>query len=303
MAADSSETEPLINPNPELQSYYASLESRIGYRLVLGETRHYGYYEKGTWNPFPIGRALRRMEGKLLEVLSLPPGSRMLDAGCGVAHVSLYMARHGMYISFIDIVARAIEKARRNIRRSSWSPGQGQVTAQRMDYHHLESIPDTSYDGVYTMETFVHATDPEAVLAGFYRVLRPGGRIALFEYDHVLNDVSTPGDLAESMRQINTYAAMPTNMRSTPGLYKRMLEDAGFHDVVVRDFSENIRPMLMLFWILAWIPFFFVRLFRLEKYFINTVAGYQGYRGLQFWRYLAVTATKPGPPIEVSKTK
>lgn len=38
------ETKPLINENPELQSYYQSLESRIGYRLVLGGTRHFGYW-------------------------------------------------------------------------------------------------------------------------------------------------------------------------------------------------------------------------------------------------------------------
>lgn len=37
--------EPLINHNPSLQSYYTSLESRIGYRLFLGGTRHFGYYQ------------------------------------------------------------------------------------------------------------------------------------------------------------------------------------------------------------------------------------------------------------------
>lgn len=37
---------PLINSNPQLQSPYRSLESRIGYRLLLGGTRHLGFYEK-----------------------------------------------------------------------------------------------------------------------------------------------------------------------------------------------------------------------------------------------------------------
>ncbi|KAL1864736.1 hypothetical protein Daus18300_007538 [Diaporthe australafricana] len=44
MATTSGEAEPLINDNPELQSYYQSLESRVGYRLVLGGTRHFGYW-------------------------------------------------------------------------------------------------------------------------------------------------------------------------------------------------------------------------------------------------------------------
>ena len=42
--ATGGEAGPLINDNPELQSYYQSLESRVGYRLVLGGTRHFGYW-------------------------------------------------------------------------------------------------------------------------------------------------------------------------------------------------------------------------------------------------------------------
>lgn len=109
------------------------------------------------------------MEAKLLELLHLPSGSQILDAGCGAAHVAIYMARHGMRITDIDVVDRHIEKARQNIARSGLPPGQ--VTAQKMDYHHLESISDASHDGIYTMETFVHATDPEGFLpasTGFF---------------------------------------------------------------------------------------------------------------------------------------
>jgi ubiquinone/menaquinone biosynthesis C-methylase UbiE len=36
------------------------------------------------------------------------------------------------------------------------------------------------------MEMFVHGTDPAQVLAGFFRILKPGGRIAALEYDHNL---------------------------------------------------------------------------------------------------------------------
>jgi hypothetical protein len=43
--------------------------------------------------------------------------------------------------------------------------------------------------GIYTMENFV-ATEPEAVLAGTSRTLKPGGRLSLFEYDHELDETS-----------------------------------------------------------------------------------------------------------------
>jgi hypothetical protein len=66
-----SDQEPLINLNQPLQSYYASLESRIGYRLLLGGTRHFGYYDKDTYWPFPINGALRAMEDHLFDTLGL----------------------------------------------------------------------------------------------------------------------------------------------------------------------------------------------------------------------------------------
>ena len=301
-SSDPSEASALVNSNPQLQTYYLSLESRIGYRLLLGGTRHFGYWEHDTYWPFPLTRSLRAMEDKLAEVLALPPGAHVLDAGCGVGHVSLRMAQtHGLRVSGIDIVDHHLEKARRNIDRSGLP--KGAITVRKMDYHHLESLPDQSLDGIFTMETFVHATDPETVLAGFHRLLRPGGRVALFEYDHELITDAAPKDMVASMRKINQYAAMPTNDRSHPGVFKDMLEDAGFEDVVVRDFSENIRPMARLFYVLAIIPYILVRLLGLERHFINTIAGVESFRGRGRWRYVAITATKPGGPLEPVKSR
>ncbi len=40
-----------------------------------------------------------------------------------------------------------------------------------MDSHHLDT-----FDAACTMETFVHATAPAKVLAGFFRVLKPDSK-------------------------------------------------------------------------------------------------------------------------------
>lgn len=37
-----------LSYNPTLQGYYKSLEPRIGYRLLLGGTPHFGYWDKDT---------------------------------------------------------------------------------------------------------------------------------------------------------------------------------------------------------------------------------------------------------------
>ena len=285
----SSDREPLINVNPQLQSYYASLESRIGYRLVLGGTRHFGYYPSDTYWPFPISRALRAMEDHLFTALALPSGSTVLDAGCGVGHVAMQLARKGLQIQAIDVVEHHIEKAQRNVRAQHLSD---HITVQKGDYHHLDQFDDRSFDGAYTMETFVHATDPLRALREFYRVLKPGGRLAMFEYDHDDPDAG-PADLKDSMEKINRYAAMPANAQFAAGVLEAMLEEVGFRDVELEDLSVRIRPMLRLFFLLAYLPWLLVRLFGLEAWFVNTVAGVQSYRGKDSWRYVAITARRP----------
>ncbi|KAI0812139.1 S-adenosyl-L-methionine-dependent methyltransferase [Xylaria sp. FL0064] len=295
------ETAPLINVNRQLQSYYYSLESRIGYRLLLGGTRHFGYYEEDTYWPFPLSNGLRRMEDKLAEALDLPPGSQVLDAGCGVGHVALRMAQtYQLRVEAIDVVEHHVHKASRNFKRAGLPAGQLRV--RKMDYHNLDPLKSESFDGVYTMETFVHATDPQKVLKGFYRLLKPGGRLVQFEYDHNTLE-NSPQDMAQSMNKVNEYAAMPTNAISHPGVFKELLENAGFEDVVVRDYSENIVPMTRFFFLLALVPYLLVRLFGLERWFINTVAGVESYRGRGHWHYLAISAKKPGGPVENVKSK
>ncbi len=291
--------EPLINHNPSLQSYYTSLESRIGYQLFLGGTRHFGYYQPNTRWPFPITAALRRMEDHLFNSLKLEPGARVLDAGCGVGHVAMHLAGKGLQVYGIDVVKNHVRWAQQCIKDRGFEKS---VTVRLMDYHHLEELPNESFDGVYTMETLVHATDPEKVVGEFFRVLRPGGSIALYEYDHPKRDAlpkDVPNDLLRSLDQVNRRASMPANESFEYGVLQSMLERRGFQDVVVEDLSENIKPMIMLFYIVAYIPFLVIRLLGLEAWFVNTQAGVQGYQVLKWglWRYVAVTAKKPSKKV------
>ncbi|CAP97113.1 Demethylrebeccamycin-D-glucose O-methyltransferase [Penicillium chrysogenum] len=284
-----SDTQPLINKNPVLQSYYASLESRIGYRLILGGTRHFGYYEPGTWWPFPVEKALRRMEDHLFETLNLPAGSTVLDAGCGYGHVAIHMAHRKLNVRAIDVVERHVARARINVRSAGLEKA---ITVQRGDYHHLEDIPTESLDGVYTMETLVHATDPEAVLEGFLRVLKPGGTLVLFEYAHLFPK-DAPAASSKLFEQVNEYASMPANAQFEPDTLVSILEEVGFTDIQTNEISEHVKPLARLFFLIAYIPYLFIRLFGLEQYFINAVAAIVAYRYFDMHRYLCIRVSKP----------
>ncbi|GAO19155.1 uncharacterized protein UV8b_03416 [Ustilaginoidea virens] len=293
------DSKPVINDNPQLQGLYRSFESRVGYKLLLGNTRHFGYWEKDTYWMLPLGRPLRRMEEKMHNLLNVPAGSKVLDAGCGVGHVALYVAGRGLRVTAIDVMDHHLAKARRNAARAG-DVG-SLVDVQKMDFHHLETLESNSFQGLYTMETFVHATDPAAALRGYYRVLQPGGRLAMHEYDHDYeSDEAIGKTLAKLMREVSDYGAMPTWQRARRGYYRQLLEDAGFVDITEHDYSENVRPMLRLFWLLAAIPYYFVVLLRLEKYFVNTIGGARGYYAQKYWRYVAISARKPQAEEEAS---
>jgi sterol 24-C-methyltransferase len=232
------------------------------------------------------------MQAQILSVLALPAGSLILEAGCGFARVALFMAKYGMRVIAIDNLDYHISGARQNVEKAGLP--KGQVVVKKMDYHHLEAIPTESLDGVYTMQALGHAADLESALAGFHRVVRPGGRIAFMEAERRRsNEGEKTGDmLSKNLKLVNGLVGYPTNEASREDYFKEMVEKAGFVEVKVRDFSENIWPMLRLCYLMMIVPFFFVRLLGLEKYFVTMVAVTYSYLGRARWRFIAISATK-----------
>ena len=273
--------------HPSVQDYYATRESRWGYRLFLSNTRHFGYYKSPHSWPFPIGRALRAMEQKLANTLALPPSARVLDAGAGVADVAAFMAQQGLIIDGIDLVDRHIRLANQNIAARKLSD---KITITKMNYQQLE-FADSTFDGVYTVETFVHATDPEQALAEFYRVLKPGGKLALFEYDRA-RDADMPLAARQAFDAVNRYASMPTFQRFTYGVPEQLLASAGFTNISIEDRTPNILPILRLFAVAAYLPYQIIKLFHQQHRFANAMSAVEYYRHRRYLRYVIISATK-----------
>jgi sterol 24-C-methyltransferase len=273
-----------------IQAYYNSIESRLGYRLFLGGTRHFGYYFSETSWPWPIAPALRRMEAKLLGALECDQGARVLDAGCGVGHVALYMAQKGgLHVDCIDLTPHHIAKAAQNVQLAG---AQDQVSVKLGDYHDLHAFEDGSFEGVYTMESLVHSTNTRKVLQEFLRVLKPGGRLVMHEYDHTRIE-QTPKTIADQAKVINAIVGMPAFETFETDDLKRLARSAGFEDIELVDMSKNIVPMLWLFYIFAFIPYLLLKLLGLQYDFVNTTSGVAMYEGRKYWRYTQVRGKKP----------
>lgn len=62
----------------------------------------------------------------------LPPG-RALDVGCGTGTESVYLARHGWDVTGVDMVPRALSRARRKAARAGVSPRLVRADATRLE--------------------------------------------------------------------------------------------------------------------------------------------------------------------------
>jgi sterol 24-C-methyltransferase len=279
-----------------VSDYYHTLESRIGYKLVLGGTRHFGYYEEGTLWPFPIGAALRRMEESVYQTLSLKDNSLVLDAGTGNGDIAIFMAKKGLRIKAIDLLDMHVQWARANVRRKHL---QGQIEVSSSNYEKLDFDNDT-FHGAYTMETLVHAGEPDQAMREFYRVLKPGGVVAHAEYEHDL-DNNPVG--RKAMGRINTYAHMPAFEQFPLGAIRKKLENVGFQDVEVQDLFRNVAPMMRFFFLLAYIPYLIIQLLGLEAYFVNAMAAVELWRYRDDVRFLMFKARKPLIELSTSEER
>lgn len=279
-------------PQKKVINYFNNLESRLGYSLLLKGTKHFGYYPKGKEN-LSIPSAQMLMEDKLALNLHLKKESYVLDAGCGEGIVASYLAKkYGLRITGIDLLDWSIKNSKRNAQKIKVEE---LVNFYVMDYTKL-SFPNSHFDGVYTMETFVHSPDYREGLQEFYRVLKPGGKLVMFEYS-----MSPLTDMTSEQKRIAELIIKGSAMHSLPffehGKFPQLLKNAGFKNIKVENITDRIVPMMYRLYAWAYFPYQIIRLLKLQKYFINTTSAFESYKNiyleqLDLWRYNIVTATK-----------
>lgn len=107
------------------------------------------------------------------------PGARILEVGCGPGHLSTRLARdQALEVTGLDLDPAMIERARANAARSEI-----QGRAPRFVEGDVASLPfdDSSFDLVVSTFSMHHWSDPTAGLSEIARVLRPGGRVLLWD--------------------------------------------------------------------------------------------------------------------------
>lgn len=128
---------------------------------------------------FVARRVLRRLYRRIAEDIAATaaPGARVLDVGTGpgVLLVELAKQRSDLDLTGVDLSTDMVAKAQRNVTAFG-----DRVRVQAAD---VASLPfsDGSFDLVVSSLSMHHWDHPEAAAPELDRVLRPGGRIHIYD--------------------------------------------------------------------------------------------------------------------------
>ena len=174
---------------------------------------------------------IMRRRAHVYDALGAQPGEAILDAGCGPGfYVSelLEQVGEGGSVTGVDVSPQMLGvAAKRSGGRPNVTFAEAAVTAlpQR----------DESFDRAICVQVLEYVRDVERAVSELHRVLRPGGRVVLWDVDWstVSWHSEDPDRMQRVLRAWDDHLAHPT----LPRVLATHLRGAGFVDVDVRGHS------------------------------------------------------------------
>jgi 2-polyprenyl-3-methyl-5-hydroxy-6-metoxy-1,4-benzoquinol methylase len=132
-------------------------------------------FESVLFNAKKLESAAQEID-RVVELLSLQPGDKVLDLCCGIGRHSLELARRGFEVTGLDLTQSYLERARTDAENQNLEVGFVLCDARR--FCALEE-----FDAVINMYTafgyFEEPSDDKRVLLNVYASLRPGGKLLI----------------------------------------------------------------------------------------------------------------------------
>jgi tocopherol O-methyltransferase len=158
----------------DVAEYYNSHQSSYS-RFWSRTALHYGFWYDDTRN---LAEAIINTDRFVIEVLAINSDDVVLDAGCGVGGSSIYIAEttgarlHGITVSEIQL-----KIAQRRAANSSLA---NRLSFSQQDYT-CTNYTEGTFSKVFGIESVCYAKDKLDFLTEAYRIMQPGGRIAVLD--------------------------------------------------------------------------------------------------------------------------
>lgn len=181
---DDSSAEARKNHYTDLVNKYYDLATDF-YEIGWGHSFHFAPRHK--WES--LQSSIERHELWLSNRLGLTEGSNVIDIGCGIGGPLRNIAKFsGAKIVGLNNNDYQIERGRRIAQQSGL---EGQASFLKGDFMHIP-IEDNTFDAAYAIEATCHAPDRVGVYSEIFRILKPGGRFASYEW--AMTNVYDPND-------------------------------------------------------------------------------------------------------------
>ena len=193
---------------------------------------------------------------RILDAAHLAAGETLLDVGCGEGLVAFGALERGASVVFSDISNDLLELCRQAADDLGVAERSRFVQTSADD---LSPIDDESVDVVTTRSVLIYVGDKRRAFAEFFRVLRPEGRISLYEpinrfglgsRDFCGFDLNPVGDLGEKLLAVYEAIQPPD---SDPMLdfderdLFRLCEETGFYPISMT-LEAELRPLQPRSW-------------------------------------------------------
>lgn len=277
----------------KIKQYYTETRRDYYYALRLPKHwgMHFGYYITGRES---LPEASLNLNRVLASKVKVQKGDRVFDAGCGVGGSLIWLIKNkgaegvGMSVTPSDINRANLIADQEHLEdKAKFIIGDYRKTG----------LKDSSFDVVWAIESVCHAEDKYDFIKEAYRLLKPGGRLAVS--DGFLSRDDLPIEHKQQVQDWVEGWAVP-NLASV-ALFKDDLERSGFTTIKFEDKSKNVMKFSRyLFWMGKTIAPIVSRLLiaigkRTDVGAGNVRAAVGQYKTLKkgYWAYGMFTAVKP----------
>ncbi len=236
-------TKPATWTDAELTDVHARADKHDRVRAMFGaiarrydlNNRVHSFWRDQAWRRFAVRAA------------DVKPADRVLDVACGTGDLTLAFATRSPAneVVGVDFTPEMLElaspKARqiKNLDPARVSFEQGDAMNLRFD--------DASFDVVSIAFGIRNVQEPDKALAEFFRVLRPGGRLIVLEFDKPTNPLAAWGNALYCQRIMPITATLLAGDRSgayryLPKSVSAFATSAELADAIERAGFQNVAP-------------------------------------------------------------